>query len=144
MLKGENKRKLNICKKGILTNSPTEKLNKERAKQAAAIGEPPPISTDSLHFKIQNEVLDKEKEISQNCPQKSVYSKHNHRPSPVINHFSSIDNPFWQQKLYTFYTAPHQPTPNSQSSILIQHTSISCTLTFKISIASKQPQPSKF
>ena len=50
----------------------------------------------------QDEVLDKEaknykeKETLQHCHQTSVYSKQNHRPNAVINHFPENDNHFWQ------------------------------------------------
>ena len=40
----------------------------------------------------------KEKEILQHRHQTPVYSKQNHRPNPVINHFPENDNSFWQQR----------------------------------------------
>ena len=52
----------------------------------------------------QDEVLDKkvknykEKETLKHRHQTPVYSKQNHRPNPVINHFPENDNHFWQQR----------------------------------------------
>ena len=45
-----------------------------------------------------------------------------------------------------FYTDPHtpDPAPNSQSTILIQHTNLPYAITLKISVSSNQSQPSKF
>ena len=40
----------------------------------------------------------KEKEPLQHRHQTPVYSKQNHRPNPVINHFPENNNLFWQQR----------------------------------------------
>ena len=40
----------------------------------------------------------KEKETLKHRHQTPVYSKQNHRPNPVINHFPENDNHFWQQR----------------------------------------------
>ena len=48
-----------------------------------------------LHKEVKNY---KEKERLQHRHQTPVYSKQNHLPNPVINHFPENDNHFWQQR----------------------------------------------
>ena len=66
-----------------------------------------PLETRNRFAPLQNtqdEVLHKgaknynEKEILQHRHQTPVYSKKNHRPNPVVNHFPENDNPFWEQR----------------------------------------------
>ena len=52
----------------------------------------------------QDEVLDKkaknykEKDALQHRHKTPVFSKQNHRPNPIINHFPKNDNPSWLQR----------------------------------------------
>ena len=48
-----------------------------------------------LHKGVKNY---NEKETLQHRHQTPVYSKNNHRPNPVVNHFLENDNPFCEQR----------------------------------------------
>ena len=117
-LKEENsKLKHDMCEKEILIKCLKETLNEEKAKQMWETEirqrrkhqsrENIPLETRNRFAPLQNtqdEVLDKEaknykqKETLQHRHQTPVYSKQNHRPNLVINHFPENDNPFWQQR----------------------------------------------
>ena len=108
-----SKLKRDMCEKEILIKRLTETLNEEKAKpmwqtetrrtRKHQYRQHIPLETKNRFAplrSIQDEVLDKEaknykeKETLQRRHRTPVYSKQNHRPNPVINHFSENDYPF--------------------------------------------------
>ena len=103
---GNSKLKHDMCEKEILIKRLTETLHEEKAKQMwetetrqtrkHQFPQHIPLDTKNRFAPLQNtqdEVLDKE---AKNCKEKEtlqrrnktpVYSKQNHRPNPVMNHF---------------------------------------------------------
>ena len=73
----------------------------------------------------QDEVLDKEvknykeKESLQHCLRTPVYSRQNHRPNPIINHFPENDNPFRQQRTVPGNSKYSDAVRNSKKTFII-------------------------